>query len=470
MYRNLLVVDADAHKLENPLVMREYLDPEYRDRIGLVIDSLGDQRARIVDFNPATGKNDLTRMFPQPQGLGKGGFRNLNPETTLGAMFNQLRIKDMDAEGIDVQVIYGTLNLVFSSILDKDLAIALCRCYNNYMAEDCRGYEKRLKPIGVIPLQDVDAAVAEMHRCVNELGMIGVAVAPNMPIPHPKAPDAFPEIRSCKTISHPDFHPILQAAVDLNIGLGIHGGPGSYMVGGIADYTDTFLLTHIFVQRNQQQLALARMVFDGAFERFPTLRVGFLEGGCGWVPDLAHAFHEHWEKRIRDFDPKQPYRPSLMEFTKLMVQERGVHNNINLISQAKNLFDLLWNAEHDPSKIDDSSLYEHYDLRHRDPLEYFERGQIFTSFESDDPGPGYLHLAMGEAGKHLACFSADYGHWDGVLRNCVKDAAEVADYSEEHLELLLSGNALELYGPRLSESLQEAGGRRQEAEGAVSLV
>jgi hypothetical protein len=55
---------------------------------------------------------------------------------------------------------------------------------------------------------------------------------------------------------------------------------------------------------------------------------------------------------------------------------------------------LLWNTEHDPAKVDDSSLYEHYDLRHRDPLEYFERGQIFTSFESDDPGPAYLPVGM----------------------------------------------------------------------------
>ena len=453
MYQGLLVIDADAHKLENPLVMRDYIEPEYRDRIGLVIDSLGDQRARIVDFNPATGKNDLMRMFPQPQGLGKGGFRNLHPDTTLGAMFNRLRIQHMDQEGVDVQVIYGTLNLIFSSLLDKDLAIALCRAYNNYIADDCRGYDNRLKAIGVLPLQDVDAAVAEMHRCINELGMISVAVAPNLPIPHPKAPEAFPDIRSCKTISHPDFRPILQAAVDLNIALGVHGGPGSYMVGGISDYTDTFVLTHIFVQRNQQQLALARMVFDGAFEQFPTLRVGFLEGGCGWLPDLAHAFHEHWEKRIRDFDPKHPYRPSLMEFTKLMIQERGTHNNINLISQAKNIFDLLWNAQHDPTQIEDDSLYEHYDLRHRDPLEYFERGQIFTSFESDDPGPAYLHIAMGEIGKRLACFSGDYGHWDGVLHDCVKDAALVADYDREHLGLLLGGNALTLYGDRLRQSL-----------------
>jgi predicted TIM-barrel fold metal-dependent hydrolase len=453
MYQGLLVVDADAHKIENPLVMRDYLEPEYRDRIGLMIDSLGDQRARIVDFNPATGKNDLMRMFPQPQGLGKGGFRTLHPDTTMGAVFNRLRIEHMDQEGIDVHVIYGTLNLIFSSIIDRDLAIALCRAYNSYIADDCKGYDNRLQPIGVIPLQDVDAAVAEMHRCINELGMIGVAVAPNLPIPHPKAPQAFPDVRICKTISHPDFRPILQAAVDLDIALGIHGGPGSSMVGGIADYTETFVLTHIFVQRNQQQLALARMVFDGAFERFPALRVGFLEGGCGWLPDLAHAFHEHWEKRIRDFDPKHPYRPSLMEFTKLMIQERGTYNNINLISQAKNLFDLLWNAQHDATKIEDDSLYEHYDLRHRDPLEYFERGQIFTSFESDDPGPSYLPVAMGEVGKRLACFSGDYGHWDGVLRGCVKDAAEVADYDREHLGLLLGGNALALYGDRLRQSL-----------------
>lgn len=453
MYNGLLVIDADAHKLENPMILRDYLDAQYRDRVGLVIDSLGDQRAKVVDFNPATGQHDLVRMLPQPQGLGKGGFRNLHPETTLGAVFNRLRIEDMDQEGIDVQVIYGTFNLTFSSLIDKDLAIALCRAYNNYIAEDCRPYSDRLKPIGVIALQDVDEAVKEMYRCVNELGMVGVAVAPNLPIPHPKAPDAFPEIRTCKSISHPDFRPILQAAVDLDIALGVHGGPGSYMVGGIADHTETFVLTHIFVQRNQQQLALARMVFDGAFEQFPTLRVGFLEGGCGWLPDLAHAMHEHWEKRIRDFDPKHPYRPSLMDVTKLMLQERGNRNSTNIMSQVKNLFDLLWTAEHDPTKIDDASLYEHYDLRHRDPLEYFERGQIFTSFESDDPGPAYLPAGMGEVGKHVTCFSGDYGHWDGVLKDCVKDAATVTDYDREHLELLLGGNALALYGNRLRQSI-----------------
>jgi uncharacterized protein len=453
MYNGLLVIDADAHKLENPLILRDYLPSEYRDRVGLVIDQLGDQRVRIFDYNPKTNQNDLVQHFPQPNGLGKGGFRTLHPDTTLGAMFNRVRIEHMDQEGIDVHIIYGTLNLIFSGLLDKDLAVALCQAYNSYMAEDCRPFGDRLKPIGVLPVQDVGEAVKELHRCVNELGMVGVAVPPNLPVPHPRAPQAFPEVRTCKPISHPDFHPILQAAVEQDVALGIHGAPGSYMMGGIADHMETFVLTHIFVQRNQQQHAMARMIFDGAFEQFPTLRVGFLEGGCGWLPDLAHAFHEHWEKRIRDFDPKHPYRPSAMDMTRLMLQERGTHNSTNVVSQVKNLFDLLWTADHDPANINDDSLYEHYGLRHCDPMTYFERGQIFVSFESDDPAPSYMHLAMGEVGKRVACFSGDYGHWDGVLQNCVHDAATKAPYDRDHLARLLGGNCLALYGDRLRQTL-----------------
>ncbi|MBD2462547.1 amidohydrolase family protein [Oscillatoria sp. FACHB-1407] len=456
MYQGLLVIDADAHKLENPLVMLDYLEPEYRDRIGLTVDRLNDQRIKIMDFNPATGQNDLIRLFPQPEGLGKGGFRNLHPHTTLGAMFNRVRIEQMDEQGIDVQVIYGTFNLTFSCLVDKDLAIALCRAYNNYIAEDCRGYGDRLKPVGVIPLQDVNAAIAEMKRCVNELGMIGVMTAPHLPIPHPKAPQAFPEIRTCKALSHPDFHPLLQTAVDLDIAVGLHGNVGSQLVGGLADHTETFVMTHIFVLRNQQQLALVRMIFDGAFEKFPTLRVGFLEGGCGWLPDMALACHEHWEKRIRDFDPKNVYRPSMMEIAKLAMQERGIHDSVGMMSQVRNLLGLLWNTEHNSNAIEDASLYEHYDLKHRDPLEYFERGQIFVSFESDDPSPSYMPVAMGDVGKRLPCFSADYGHWDGTLYGCVSDVDEQANYDRDHLGLLLGGNALNLYGDRLRNSLPTA--------------
>jgi len=61
-------------------------------------------------------------------------------------------------------------------------------------------------------------------------------------------------------------------------------------------------------------------------------------------------------------------------------------------------------------------------------------------------------LAMGEAGKRLTCFSGDYGHWDGVLHDCVKDAAEVADYDREHL-----GSAWrQSHSPSMSDRLRQS--------------
>jgi hypothetical protein len=232
----------------------------------------------------------------------------------------------------------------------------------------------------------------------------------------------------------------------------VHGSPGVYLPAGIAEQVDTFILSHIFGHRNQMQMALAACVFAGTFDRFPALRFAFLEGGCGWLPDLIHAFHEHWEKRIRDFDPH--VRLSMTEFTRELVRERGgADGKLHLLGKARAVYDLLAHAEREPQvAADDDYIYEHRGLR-RDPQEFFQRGQVYASFESDDPAPAYLRTALGAPGEDLACFSADYGHWDGVLRDCVRNVARSGEYTREHLAKLFAGNCLRLYGPRLRSAL-----------------
>src|SRR5205085_5537041 len=153
----------------------------YRDRLFARTDRWGQQRLVVRDFNPATGANDLERVFPQPDGPGKGAFCAIHPETAIGAVFNRIRLEHMDREGIDAQVIYGSMTLSFESILDRDLAVACMRAYNDYIAEDCRAYSRRLFPVAYLSLVDVAEAVAELRRAVVELGMIGVHVAPSMP-------------------------------------------------------------------------------------------------------------------------------------------------------------------------------------------------------------------------------------------------------------------------------------------------
>ena len=86
MFDGLSVIDADSHKMENPLVFFDYLEPPYRDRLSSKTDRYGQQRLVIYDFNPSTGRNDLERVFPQPDGPGKGAFAAIHPETAIGGM------------------------------------------------------------------------------------------------------------------------------------------------------------------------------------------------------------------------------------------------------------------------------------------------------------------------------------------------------------------------------------------------
>ena len=117
------------------------------------------------------------------------------------------------------------------------------------------------------------------------------------------------------------------------------------------------------------------------------------------------------------------------------------------------MYDVLVHAERDRRMGDvDDFVYEHRHLDH-DPTDFFRRGQIFASFESDDPAPAYLREALGPMGEDVACFSGDYGHWDGVLRDCVKNVARTRSYTRDHLAKLLAGNCLRLYGPRLERAV-----------------
>ena len=448
MYDGLLVIDADAHKMENPVVFFDYLDAPYRGRLASRTDRHGQPRLVIRDLDPRTGRPELERVFPQPEGPGKGAFAAIHPETAIGGVFNRIRVEHMDREGIDAQVLYGSMTLSFEAILDPELAVACMRAYNRYIADDCRAWRGRLFPVGFISLADVGEAVKEVRRCVEELGMIGVHLPPSVPVPHPAAPEAFPRIRLPKHLCHPDFHPVLAAAVELDAAVGVHGSPGVYLPSGIAEQVDTFILSHIFGHRNQMQMALATCVFEGLFDRFPTLRLGFLEAGCGWLPDLVHAFHEHWEKRIRDFDPTISMRRG--QFASELLRERvGADGKRHPWRKLRQALQLYRRASRDQRADDtDAFLHEHRALDH-DPVDFFRRGQVFVSFESDDPAPAYLREALGAWGEDVACFSADYGHWDGVLTDCVRNVASARPYAREHLQKLLAGNCLRFYGRRL---------------------
>jgi hypothetical protein len=258
-------------------------------------------------------------------------------------------------------------------------------------------------------------------------------------------------VRAPKHLSDPSFFPLYQEAERLGIAIGVHGTPGAYLCAGAADQVDTFALSHLFGHRNQQQMAMSKLIMDGVLERFPNLRFGFLEAGCGWLPDLVHALHEHWEKRVRDFDPS--YRVPMGRFLIELARDRGA-GAVGWGNKTRNLLKLrrALQEQRPQGPERDAFLHEHRELT-RNPEEYFARGQIFTTFEPDDPAPVYLRAALGPIGETLAGWSVDYGHWDGVLTDCVKRVSENPQIDMEYALRLLSTNTLRFYGQRLQQRI-----------------
>ncbi len=174
--RTVAVVDADGHVVEPVDMCETYLAPEYKHRRPkLIEDSWGTPRM-LID-------NMLNQRGPgydcgNPDGwlVGSGADR------LTGASDPHTRIKDMDTDGpIDIAVLFPSLMAVAPALWDSKFQAALCRAYNNWVADLCAAYPDRLKAVIVPPMNEVHAAIAEIHRCRNKSSaFVGIVIPSNI--------------------------------------------------------------------------------------------------------------------------------------------------------------------------------------------------------------------------------------------------------------------------------------------------
>src|SRR5258706_13757360 len=81
-------------------------------------------------------------------------------------------LKDMDADGVDVSVVYPTVGLLLYGVPDSALLSEIFRGYNDWLAEFCAREPKRLKGIAMINVDDVQEGVKELERCAK-MGLAG---------------------------------------------------------------------------------------------------------------------------------------------------------------------------------------------------------------------------------------------------------------------------------------------------------
>ncbi len=294
-----LVIDCDGHLLEAHDLWERRIHGALRAKAPrLVRDRHGDTRIELEG-----------RLYPQVEGKGKGfpGLPDAWYRADASGRFHseeivrpESRLRAMDTDGIDVAVPFPTLGLYTVDARDPELNAAICRAYNDWLHEEYLAADRtRLIGVGMITLRDVGAAVAELRRCVTELGFKGVYLRPN-PV-------------DGRTLEHASHDPLWAEAERLGVPVMFHEGTDGQIPTAGLDRYDNFFLTHAISHPFEQMLAALSMIAGGVLARFPRLKVAFLESGCAWLPFWLHRIHEHWEKRAHEVpwlttDPVEVFR------------------------------------------------------------------------------------------------------------------------------------------------------------------
>ena len=179
------------------------------------------------------------------------------------------RIKDMDREGVDVNLMLpGSLG-AFTVIEDVALETAIYRAYHRWMADYCAAFPQRLKGVILVGCRDLPASLAELERCAKENWPLAVFVF---------APTEFP-------LDHPDLESVWAACQHHELAVALHtfSITPPYSPGGLDTWQNEFLqrsAAHPWCgQRN-----MAALIGSGVMDRYPKLRLGVLEAGHSWLP------------------------------------------------------------------------------------------------------------------------------------------------------------------------------------------
>ena len=387
-----IIHDADAHIMETPSWLRDYADPELRDRIGTLalaggneLQQTGDPGEQLKDLNAAFDKIARKHASEEYRASEAAEIMARKNFAATGSFVAADRPRALDLLGFRSQLMFNTFHNRrlhdWEHRADLDFAYGTARAHNRGMVEFC-SVDSRLLPTCYVPLVDFGRADA-MARESIAMGAAALLVASGCPPNH--------------SPSHRSLDPVWAQAQEAGIPIVFHvGGTGDliepgYFHNGLPIPPDfhggeeNFRSVDYMGIPGPPAQTLATMIFDGVFDRFPALKIGVIEQGAIWVPSWMRqmesafdAFHRH-EERIKALE-----------------------------------------------------------LR---PSEYVRRQMRFTPYPTEDVG-----WIIEQAGPEVAMFSSDYPHVEGGRRPYERFEASLGDANDAVRQAFYCDNFLDLMG------------------------
>jgi predicted TIM-barrel fold metal-dependent hydrolase len=284
--RKYFIASADAHVNEPSDLWRQRMDRQYHDRLPRVItDDKGVQWRVSEGHRP--DRLRLSDLEGEDAVRAKAGA---DPEQ---------RLADMDADGIDCEVLFPNKGLSMWATPDPVFAMAQCRAYNEWAWEVFGPYNHRMSPAAAIATADLEGSLAEVAR-VARLGF-RLLTLPCKPV------------WGAHDVEHPNynlpvFDPLWALVQETGLPITFHVSTGRDPRaargngGAVINYVSHSLAPTIE--------PVANLCASGVLERFPRLRFATIEAGIGWLPWLLTAMDEAYRKHHFWVRPKLAKLPS----------------------------------------------------------------------------------------------------------------------------------------------------------------
>ncbi|MCH8107575.1 MAG: amidohydrolase [Chloroflexi bacterium] len=330
------VLDSDMHCMEPPDLWERYIDPPFKHR------APKGSRQQMFDARYVIEGKTMPALSGAISGTTARGIgtpeQEQRQERVRGASERgwppEAQLEAMDAEGIDVAVIYPTVGL-FALALDDvepDFAAAIARAYNNWLYDYCKADPSRLLGSAMAAPHDVESAVIEARRAVKDLEFRAVFMRPN-PV-------------GGRNWHDPYYDPLSSELEELRVPLGFHEGVGSLLPQVGDRFGANLFLRHVACHPMEMMLAVLSMCGGGALERHPDQKVAFLEGNCGWLPWLLDRMDDHYEIEFGITAADLPQEPShcfkRQCFVSVESDERFVKQVIDYIGDDHIVFSTDW--------------------------------------------------------------------------------------------------------------------------------